>query len=72
MVNAKLNHNVLIASNVFLFSGVFILMSALIYMIVNLYRADSIISLWFPFMLAGVSLVFMSQLIKWQYLKVKR
>ena len=68
-MEVKDNLNVSIASNLFFYSGVFILMSALIYMIGNLYKADSIIGIWFPFMIAGVLLVFMSQLIKWQIIR---
>jgi uncharacterized membrane-anchored protein len=56
-----------IASQSMLYLGVVILISALIYMIANLAKADAIISIWLPFMIAGVFLVFMSQLIKWKY-----
>lgn len=49
-----------IASNSLLYLGVLVL----IYMIVNLAKADTIISIWLPFMIAGVFMVFMSQLIR--------
>ena len=42
------------------------------YMIVNLHKADTIISIWLPFMIAEPILVFLSQLIKWQYLGTER
>lgn len=61
-----------IASQSILYLGVVILIAALIYMIANLARADAIISIWLPFMIAGVFLVFMSQMIKWKYLRVQR
>jgi hypothetical protein len=43
---------------IMLYSGIIILISALGYMIGNLDKADSIISSWLPFMLAGTLLVF--------------
>ncbi len=61
-----------IASQSMLYLGVVILISALTYMIANLAKADAIISIWLPFMIAGVFLVFMSQMIKWKYLRVHR
>ena len=61
-----------IVSKLMLYLGIFIMISALIYMIVNMTKADSIISVWLPFMIAGVFLVFMSQLIKWQYLGARK
>lgn len=51
-----------IASNSLLYLGVLVLIIALIYMIANLAKADTIISIWLPFMIAGVFMVFMSQL----------
>lgn len=71
-LNVLVNTKDSLASNMLFYSGVFILLSALIYMIGNLYRADLIIRIWFPFMIVGVILVFMSQLIKLQFPKVKR
>ncbi len=50
-----------------LYSGIVILISALIYMIANIAEADSIIRIWLPLMIAGVFLVFMSQVIRWKY-----
>ncbi len=53
-----------IASNSLLYLGELVLIIALIYMIVNSAKADTIISIWLPFMIAGVFMVFMSQLIR--------
>jgi hypothetical protein len=53
-----------IASKSILYLGIVILISALIYMVANLAKADSILSMWLPFMIVGVFLVFMSQMIK--------
>lgn len=70
--NLKDTRYVSIASQSILYLGIVILISALIYMISNFAKADSIISIWLPFMIAGVFLVFMSQLIKWKYLRAQR
>ena len=53
-----------IASNSLLYLGVLVLIIALIYIIANLAKADTIISIWLPFMIAGVFMVFISQLIR--------
>jgi len=45
---------------IMLYSGIIILISALGYLIGNLDKADSIISIWLPFMMAGTLLVFFS------------
>ncbi len=70
--DSKDNRYISIASKSILYWGVFILISALIYMIINFSKTDSIINIWLPFMIAGVVLVFVSQLIKWQYVKLNR
>jgi hypothetical protein len=51
-------------SNVFLVIGVCIMLSALIYMIVNLHKADSIITMWLIFMVTGISLSLWGLIIK--------
>lgn len=50
-----------------LYTGVVILVSALSYMVAHLSEADLLVGAWLPFMLAGVALVFTSQIIKWSY-----
>jgi hypothetical protein len=45
-----------------LYSGIIILISALGYLIGNLDKADSIISIWLPFMMAGTLPVFFSSI----------
>jgi hypothetical protein len=47
-----------IVSNLFFITGTGIILAALVYMIVSLDKADSIITMWAPFMAAGVLLVF--------------
>lgn len=61
-----------VASKLMLYLGVIILISSLIYMIANFAKADSIISIWLPFIIAGVFLIFMSQVIKWKYIRLER
>lgn len=60
----KEKRSVLIAGNSIFYLGIAILISALIYMIVNITKADSVVSIWLPFVLAGIFLIFTSQLIK--------
>ncbi len=60
------------ASRLILYLGVVILISALIYIIANFEIADSIVSIWLPFMIVGLFLVFMSQMIKWKYIRLGR
>ncbi len=59
------------ASNLMLYFGVVILIAALIYMITNFAKADMIISIWLPFLIAGVFMIFMSRLIKWKTVRIK-
>jgi O-antigen/teichoic acid export membrane protein len=59
----------IITSKSLLYLGVLILISALIYMLANFAKADTIISIWLPFMISGVFLVFMSQMIRWKFVK---
>jgi hypothetical protein len=61
-----------IISKLILYLGLIILISALIYMIVNLDKADLIISLWLPFIIAGVFLVFLSQMIIWRFFRMPK
>jgi len=50
-------------SQILLFSGVFILILALVYMILNLESADAIVHIWIPFMVAGILIVYWSQIL---------
>lgn len=56
--------NVSIASKMLLVLGVLISLCALSYMLVNFDKADSIINIWLPFMIAGIAFVFLSLFIK--------
>jgi hypothetical protein len=70
--NSKDTRHVSVAGRSILYLGVVILITTLVYMIVNFSKADTIILVWLPFMIAGVILVFMSQLINWNYLRHHR
>lgn len=59
----KATHKAVIVSKSMLLMGMFIILSALMYMMINVARADSIIHIWLPFIVAGVFLIFISQLI---------
>ncbi len=69
---AKNNIQISIASKLMLSLGVLILILALIYIIANFEIADSVVHLWLPFMIAGLFLVFVSQMIKWKYIRFHR
>ena len=65
--NIKLQRNskcTITASSFFQIIGICIILTALIYMLVNLHKADSIIAIWIPFMVAGVWLTFTVTFIK--------
>lgn len=54
-----------------LYFGILLVIASLIFMIFNLDRADALMSIW-PFIIAGVILVFVSQFIKWQEKRNRR
>ena len=52
----RTNNRATVVRNLFSIVGICIMLAALIYMIVNLDKADSIITMWISFMAIGVSL----------------
>ena len=52
------NNRVAFVSNLFFFVGVSVMLTTLIFMIGNLHIADSIITIWMPFMAVGILLSF--------------
>ena len=68
--NAKLqsrennNNRTTIVSNLLFAIGICIMLPALVYMIVNLDRADSIITMWMMFMMVGVLLSFFGLILR--------
>ena len=61
-----------IVSNLFLVIGLCIMLSALVYMIVNLYKADSIITMWTTFMMIGVLMMFNGLIIRFSNKKFQK
>lgn len=62
--SANNSNRTTIVSNLFLIIGTCTILAALIYMIINLHKADSIMTIWIPFMGAGVYLMFMGSSMK--------
>lgn len=51
--------------------GLVILISVMIYMIAHFHKADEIMVIVFPFMIAGSFLIWLSQVIRWKYVKFR-
>lgn len=66
------NRNLELTSRIVLFSGIIVLLSCLTWMILNLDKADSIISIWSPIMFAGSLLIFTGLLIQFMYKRNNR
>jgi|WetSurMetagenome_2_1015567.scaffolds.fasta_scaffold104919_1 cell division protein FtsW (lipid II flippase) len=60
------NKNLVFAGKVMFYFGMVILIFGLIYMIFNLDKSDRIIWVWLSFMIAGIMLVLVSLVFKWQ------
>ena len=61
-----------ITVTILLYTGAFISITALIYMLINLQRADEFVHIWLPFVMAGVVMIFLSQILKWQKKLLKK
>ncbi len=61
-----------LASKTSLYFGILLILASLIFMMFNLDRAGALMSIWLPFIIVGVILVFVSQLIKWQEKRNRR
>lgn len=59
----KYSKRSMIISNILLISGSLIIVSPLVYLLLNLDKSDSLVSLMMPFIFAGIALLIMSQLI---------
>lgn len=66
------DRNLELTSRIVLFSGIIVLLSCLTWMILNLDKADSIISIWSPIMFAGSLLIFNGLLIQFMYKRNNR
>lgn len=63
VTSKKYSNRTMIISNILLISGSLIIVSPLVYLLLNLDKSDSLVSLMMPFIFAGIALLIMSQLI---------
>lgn len=59
-------------SRTLLYLGVVVLIAAFAYTIVNLQNSDTMIGMMIPFMVTGIGLIIVSQVIKRAYTKLRR
>jgi NADH:ubiquinone oxidoreductase subunit 6 (subunit J) len=64
----KNNQKLLSLVKVIFYLGALLLIVSFGYMIANFERADKIVSIWVPFVLAGAAMIVLSQVIKLLYL----
>jgi uncharacterized membrane protein len=65
----KENPAVAFVIHICLYSGVFIILTASIFMIIYLQKADNIVRICLPFIVAGVSLCYLSLILTWIFKK---
>jgi hypothetical protein len=70
--NTKHFQIVLVASKVMLYMGVLILIGSFTYLFFNFAKSDFLIGMTLPFLIAGLGLIFVSQLILRAYRKLRR
>jgi ABC-type transport system involved in cytochrome c biogenesis permease component len=63
VTSKKYSNRTMIISNILLVTGSLIIVSPLVYLLLNLDKSDSLVSLMMPFIFAGIALLIMSQLI---------
>ncbi|MFA5328852.1 MAG: hypothetical protein WC384_13755 [Prolixibacteraceae bacterium] len=69
---SKPHRIVLLFSTILLYVGVVVLIVAFAYLLFNQSKLDALIGILFPFLLAGLGLILVSQLIKRAYTKLRR
>lgn len=62
-VTRKQNQSLMIVSNILLVTGSIMIVSLLTYLLFNLDKSDSLVTLLTPFFIAGIILIIVSQLI---------
>jgi len=62
-VTRKQNQSLMIVSNILLVTGSIMIVSLLTYLLFNLNKSDSLVTLLTPFFIAGIILIIVSQLI---------
>lgn len=70
--NAKHYQIVSVASKVMLYLGAIILIGSFAYLFINFGKSDFLIGMILPFLVAGLGLIFVSQLIMRAYKKLRR
>lgn len=70
--NTKHYQIVSVASKVMLYLGAFILIGSFAYLFINFGKSDFLIGMILPFLVAGLGLIFVSQLIMRAYKKLRR
>lgn len=70
--NTKLSQVTLIASKTMLYLGSLVLLGSFLYLIFNWGRANILIGILMPFLVAGLGLIFVSRLILRGYMKLRR
>jgi ABC-type transport system involved in cytochrome c biogenesis permease component len=63
VTSKKYNKRSMIISNILLISGSLIIVSPLVYLLLNLDKSDSLVSLMMPFIYTGIGLLIVSQVI---------
>lgn len=61
-----------ILSKTLLFLGVLILIVTFVFLLANLGKADRLVSMTMPFLVAGLGLIVVSQFIKYSYNKLRK
>ncbi len=70
--NENPNQLASLISKILFYTGAVILVVSFGYLMFNLEKSDTLIGLLFPFLLAGLGLIFVSYLIKTGYSKLRR
>jgi ABC-type transport system involved in cytochrome c biogenesis permease component len=70
----KMDHHRIVStiSRTMLLLGVFVLISAFAYLLFNIEKSDMMIGMMLPFLVAGLGLILVSQLIKRAYTRLHR
>jgi uncharacterized membrane-anchored protein len=70
--NRRHNNIASILSKTLLFLGVLILIVTFVFLLANLGKADHLVSMTLPFLVAGLGLIVVSQFVKRSYNKLRR
>lgn len=62
----------LLVSKSLLYLGTLILIISFVYLLINMDKADTMIGMMLPFLVAGLGLIFVSQFVKRAYSRLRR